>query len=82
MSTPFLGETRIFAFPFAPPGWLTCEGQLVPIADFPNLFKLIGTTYGGDGETTFALPDAAGPDSEGTALGLCISLFGDYPPGG
>jgi microcystin-dependent protein len=82
MSDPYLGETRLFAFPFAPSGWLTCAGQLVPVEEFPDLFKLIGTTYGGDGTTNFALPNASGPESDGTALTLCISLFGDPPAGG
>lgn len=86
MSTPYLGETRIFAFGFAfgfaPAGWMACEGQLMPVSEFPDLFKLIGTTYGGDGETTFAVPKAAGPESEETVLSICISLFGDVPAGG
>jgi microcystin-dependent protein len=59
MSDPYLGEARLFAFPFAPTGWLTCEGQLVPVDEFVDLFKLIGTTYGGDGQETFAVPDLA-----------------------
>jgi microcystin-dependent protein len=79
MSTPFVGETRLFAFPFAPVGWLACEGQLLPIDQNPQLFELIGTTYGGDGETTFALPAASGPSSGGLALTMCISLFGEFP---
>ncbi len=79
MSTPFIGETRTFAFGYAPSGWLPCEGQLLPIAENEALFQLIGTTYGGDGENTFALPTAAGPDSGGTALSVCISLFGIFP---
>jgi microcystin-dependent protein len=81
MSDPFLGETRIFAFPFPPAGWAACAGQLLPVNEFAQLFQLIGTTYGGDGESTFALPNATGPESEGTALGICISLFGDVPSG-
>jgi microcystin-dependent protein len=79
MSNPFVGETRTFAFGFAPPGWLACEGQLLPIEGNEQLFQLIGTTYGGDGASTFALPDATGPDSGATALTVCISLFGVYP---
>lgn len=82
MSEPFLGETRIFAFGFAPAGWLACEGQLVPVAEFPDLFKLIGTKYGGDGTTTFALPNVAPIESEGGELSVCISLFGAAPAGG
>lgn len=80
MSIPFVGETRIFAFGFAPAGWMTCEGQLLPISENETLFQLIGTTYGGDGQETFALPNAAGPVSEETPLNICISLFGDFPP--
>ena len=76
---PFVGETRIFPYSFAPAGWMTCEGQELPISENETLFQLIGTTYGGDGETTFALPKFAGPQSKGTPLGVCISLFGDYP---
>ena len=82
MSSPFLGETRIFAFGFAPAGWVACEGQLMSVSELPNLFKLIGTAYGGDGVTSFALPNAAGPESEGTPLTVCISLFGEVPAGG
>jgi len=57
---PFVGEIRMFAGNFAPMGWATCDGQLVSIADNSTLFQLLGTTYGGDGETTFALPDLRG----------------------
>jgi microcystin-dependent protein len=76
---PYIGETRLFAFTFAPDGWVTCEGQLLAIEDNETLFQLIGTTYGGDGETTFALPDAKGPASGNETLSLCISLFGAFP---
>ena len=57
---PILGEIRLFAGTFAPQGWAACDGQLLPIAEYTALFSLIGTTYGGDGETTFALPDLRG----------------------
>lgn len=57
MSQPYVGEVRIFAGNFAPAGWEFCHGQLMPIAENEVLFQLIGTTYGGDGETTFCLPD-------------------------
>jgi microcystin-dependent protein len=80
MSNPFIGETRTFAFGFAPAGWLPCNGQLLPVEEYEALFTLIGTTYGGDGESTFALPKAAGPESGDKALSVCISLFGSYPP--
>ncbi len=57
MSSPYVGEIRLFAGNFAPAGWMFCEGQLLAIADNDVLFNLIGTTYGGDGQSTFALPD-------------------------
>jgi len=57
---PFVGELRIFAGNFAPAGWMFCEGQILSIADNETLFNLIGTTYGGDGQSTFALPDLRG----------------------
>ena len=80
MSQPFVGETRTFAFAFAPQGWLPCDGRLLPIGENEALFQLIGTTYGGDGEETFALPQAAGPvSSDGAELHVCISLFGQFP---
>lgn len=60
MAEPFLGEIRIFAGNFAPAGWAFCNGQLLAIVQYEALFTLIGTTYGGDGVTTFALPDLRG----------------------
>ncbi|MGI4873118.1 MAG: phage tail protein [Janthinobacterium lividum] len=54
---PYLGEIRIFAGTFAPQGWLYCQGQLVSISEYDALFNLVGTTYGGDGQTTFGLPN-------------------------
>lgn len=60
MAQPYVGEIRIFAGNFAPAGWMFCEGQLLPISENEVLFQLIGTTYGGDGESTFALPDMRG----------------------
>jgi microcystin-dependent protein len=60
MSQPFVGEIRMFAGNFAPAGWMFCEGQLLPISENETLFQLIGTTFGGDGESTFALPDLRG----------------------
>src|SRR5918997_6210462 len=57
MSNPFLGEIRMFGGSFAPAGWAFCDGQLLPISENETLFQLIGTTYGGDGESTFGLPD-------------------------
>ncbi len=60
MGQPYVGEIRIFAGNFAPAGWQFCEGQLLPISENETLFQLIGTTYGGDGQSTFALPDLRG----------------------
>lgn len=60
MAEPFLAEIRLFSFKFAPRGWAQCNGQLLPIAQNMALFSLIGTTYGGDGKTTFALPNLQG----------------------
>ena len=60
MSQPYVGEIRIFAGNFAPAGWMFCEGQLLPISENQTLFQLIGVTYGGDGQNTFALPDLRG----------------------
>lgn len=60
MVQPFVGEVRMFGGNFAPAGWMFCEGQLLPISENETLFNLIGTTYGGDGESTFALPDLRG----------------------
>src|SRR5436190_16105087 len=60
MSNPFMGEIRIFSFNFAPKSWAMCNGQLMPINQNQALFSLLGTTYGGNGQTTFALPDLRG----------------------
>jgi microcystin-dependent protein len=60
MAQPYVGEIRMFAGNFPPAGWMFCEGQLLPISENETLFQLIGTTYGGDGESTFALPDLRG----------------------
>ena len=59
MGTPYVGEIRMFAGNFAPAGWMLCQGQLLPISENETLFNLIGTTYGGDGQSTFALPNLA-----------------------
>nr|WP_199001595.1 tail fiber protein [Flavobacterium sp. ASV13] len=69
MAQPYVGEIRMFAGNFAPAGWMFCEGQLLPISEYETLFQLIGTTYGGDGESTFSLPDLRGrvPIHNGTA---------------
>jgi microcystin-dependent protein len=60
VAQPYVGEIRMFAGNFAPAGWMFCEGQLLPISEYETLFNLIGTTYGGDGQSTFALPDIRG----------------------
>ncbi|HKE26037.1 MAG TPA: tail fiber protein [Bryobacteraceae bacterium] len=78
MSSPFVGEIRMFGGNFAPAGWALCQGQLLPISENETLFQLIGTTYGGDGQSTFALPNLqsrvpvhAGP---GFALGQAAGV--------
>lgn len=70
MAQPYVGEIRMFAGNFAPAGWMFCEGQLLPISENETLFQLIGTTYGGDGQSTFALPDLRGriPIHQGNGL--------------
>ncbi len=78
-SKPFVGEIAFVPYNFSPDGWLECKGQLLPITDNEVLFKLIGTTYGGDGQTTFALPDASGRVivSQGTSPGLSPRTIGE-----
>jgi microcystin-dependent protein len=60
MSDPYIGEIRLFAGNFAPQGWAMCDGSVLPISQYEPLYNLIGTTYGGDGQSTFALPDLRG----------------------
>jgi len=60
MANPFIGELKLVSFAFPPKGWALCNGQLLPIAQNQALFSLLGTTYGGNGQTTFALPDLQG----------------------
>jgi microcystin-dependent protein len=76
MPEPFVGEIRMFGGNFAPAGWMFCEGQLLPISENEILFQLIGTTFGGDGESTFALPDLRGrvPVHQGTGAGITYTL--------
>lgn len=80
MSEPFVAEIRIFAGNFAPHGWAFCNGQLLPIAQNTALFSLIGTTYGGDGETTVALPNLQGraPMHPGHGPGLTTRHLGEH----
>jgi microcystin-dependent protein len=75
MAQPYVGEIRMFAGNFAPAGWMFCEGQLLPISENETLFQLIGTTYGGDGESTFALPGLRGrtPIHQGSGFILAES---------
>lgn len=75
----YIGETRVLPFDFAPESWAPCQGQLMPILEFQALFILIGTTYGGDGESTFGLPEVAGLASNDVPLHVCISLGGIFP---
>jgi len=79
-SNPFVGQIQTFAFNFCPNGWLPLNGQLLQISQYDVLFNLLGTTYGGDGITTFALPKW-GPfyTANGATLLTCISLFGVFP---
>ena len=77
---PFVGSIQIFAFGFAPQGWALCNGQLLQITLNTVLYDLIGTTYGGDGQTTFALPNLPSLGAKGP--GYYISLFGNMPKQG
>jgi len=78
MSEPFIAEIRIFGFNFAPRGWAFCNGQLLPVAQNTALFSLVGTTYGGDGRTTFGLPNLQGraPMHPGRGPGLTARRLG------
>lgn len=79
MGTPYVGEIRIFAGNFAPVGWMFCQGQTLSIADNETLFNLIGTTYGGDGQSTFNLPDLRSriPIHMGTGAGQTFVIGQD-----
>ncbi len=70
---PFIGQIQTFGFNFAPRGWAKCEGQLLPISQNTALFSLLGTTYGGDGRTTFGLPDLRGRSMVGLGNGPALS---------
>jgi microcystin-dependent protein len=74
MADPFVAEIRIFPFNFAPKGWAWCHGQLIPISQNTALFSLLGTTYGGDGKSTFALPDLQGSAAMHPGQGPGLSL--------
>lgn len=79
MAEPILGEIRLFAGNFAPKGWALCNGQLLPLRQYTALFSLLGTYYGGDGKTTFALPDLQGrvPIGQGSGAGLTPREVGE-----
>ena len=79
MADPFVAEIRIFPFNFAPKGWAWCDGQLMPLSQNTALFSLLGTTYGGDGESNFALPDLQGraPMHPGQGPGLSLHDLGE-----
>jgi microcystin-dependent protein len=82
MSEPFVGEIRMFGFNFAPQGWAQCNGQLLPIAQNTALFSLLGTTYGGDGRTNFALPDMRSRVPVGQGQGAGLSSYAEGQAGG
>ena len=75
MSDPFVAEIRMFAGNFAPKGWATCDGQLLPISQNTALFSLLGTFYGGDGKSTFALPNLEGSTPVGQGQGAGLSEY-------
>lgn len=75
MADPFVAEIRIFAFNFAPKGWAFCDGQIMPISQNTALFSLLGTTYGGDGKSTFALPNMQGSAPLHPGQGQGLSLY-------
>lgn len=79
MSNPFVAEIRIYPFNFAPKGWAFCDGQILPLSQNTALFSLLGTTYGGDGKSNFALPDLQGraPMHPGQAPGLSLYDLGE-----
>jgi microcystin-dependent protein len=79
MSDPFIAEIRIFPFDFLPTGWAWCDGQILPISQNTALFSLLGTFYGGDGKSTFALPDLQGraPMFQGEGPGLSERFLGE-----
>lgn len=79
MNETFLGQVELFPYTFIPQGWMSCEGQLLQIQAYAALFSLIGNTYGGDGMSTFAVPNLKGkaPDAH---MNYCIALQGSFPP--
>lgn len=79
MTTPYVGEIRLLPYSFAPVGWLDCDGRLLSISEYELLYALLGTLYGGDGQTTFGLPDLRGrvPLHVGTGQGLTPRTLGE-----
>jgi len=79
MASPFVAEIRIFGFNFAPKGWAFCDGQILPLSQNTALFSLLGTTYGGDGKSNFALPNLQGsaPMQQGQGPGLSLRDLGE-----
>src|SRR5689334_25111354 len=75
MSNPFVAEIRIFTGNFAPTGWAQCNGQLLPISQNTALFSLLGTNYGGDGKSNFALPNLQGMAANGQGQGTALSQY-------
>jgi microcystin-dependent protein len=82
MSEPFIGQVIAVGFNFAPVGWALCQGQLLPIDQNPALFSLLGTTYGGDGQSTFGLPDLRGRAALGMGQGPGLQPYPLGQPGG
>ena len=82
MSDPFVAEIRMVGFNFAPRGWATCDGQLLPISQNTALFSLLGTSYGGDGKSTFGLPNLGGATPISTGQGAGLSLYSLGESGG
>ena len=79
---PYVGEILAVGFNFAPYGWALCEGQILPISQYTALFSLLGTTFGGDGKTTFALPDLRGRSPIGADQGPGLSFYNVGDTGG
>jgi microcystin-dependent protein len=82
VTTPYVGEIYMVGFNFAPEGWLQCNGQLVSISDYNTLYNLIGTTYGGDGQSTFAVPNLQSRVPVGTGQGAGLSPYSLGEAGG
>ena len=82
MAESYLGEIRMFAGDYAPAGWAICDGRLLDVAQYGDLFALLGTTYGGDGQTTFALPDLRGRSPVHAGQGPGLSTYARGEQGG